>query len=220
MVNVRSGGTPLPYLVWYFVFLIAAWIGAWYLHDVTPIGDVSSGALVGYWTAAKLLIWIAPILSIVRFALKQPVMVYLGLTRFVSGARVGLLIGVTFVAVSAIVDVVARSHTFPAPSWALLSTVTVAPLFEEVMFRGFAMKVLEDSGYGFWPSNAIAALLFLGLHLPGWYFTGAFAPSQAIVGLSIVLIGMVAGYARHRSNSTWASVIVHFLNNLYSAFVR
>jgi membrane protease YdiL (CAAX protease family) len=30
---------------------------------------------------------------------------------------------------------------------------------------------------------------------------------------------MVAGYAKRRSNSTWASVTVHVLNNLYSAFV-
>lgn len=102
----------------------------------------------------------------------------------------------------------------------MLSALTVAPLFEEVMFRGFALKALEDSGYRFWPANTIAAILFLGLHLPGWHFMGKLGASQVVVGLSVVVIGMVAGYAKRRSNSTWASVTVHFLNNLYSAFVR
>ena len=88
------------------------------------------------------------------------------------------------------------------------------------MFRGFALKALEDSGYRFWPANTIAAILFLGLHLPCWHFMGTLGPSRVVLGLSVVIVGIVAGYAKCRSNSTWASVTVHFLNNLYSAFAR
>jgi membrane protease YdiL (CAAX protease family) len=62
--------------------------------------------------------------------------------------------------------------------------------------------------------------MFLGLHLPGWYFVGALRPSQAVVAGGVLLVGLVAGYARHRARSTWAAVVVHFLNNLYSAFVN
>jgi membrane protease YdiL (CAAX protease family) len=207
-------------LTGYFVFLIAAWIAAWYLHDLTFVRNLGPGATVAYWTVAKLIVWITPILLIVSCVQKRPAVPYLGLTGFARGARVGSVVGATFVLLSAIVNVFTRSHALPGPSWGLLSALTVAPLFEEVMFRGYALKALEDSGYRFWPANTIAAILFLGLHLPGWHFMGTLGGSQVVIGLSVVIVGMVAGYARRRSNSTWASVTVHFLNNLYSTFVR
>ena len=208
------------YLTGYFVFLIAAWVGAWYLHDLTVVRDLGPGATVAYWTIAKLMVWIAPMLLIVTCVLKRPAVAYLGLTGFARGIRAGAVVGAAFVLVSAIVDVFTRTHALPGPSWGMLNALAVAPLFEEVMFRGFALKALEDSGCRFWPANTIAAILFLGLHLPGWHFMGALGASQLVVGLSVVIIGMVAGYAKRLSNSTWASVTVHFLNNLYSAFVR
>ena len=215
-----SKRTPVYCLTGYFVCLIAAWVAAWYLHDLTFVRDLGPGAKVAYWTAAKLMVWIAPILLIVTRVLKRPAVAYLGLTGFARGARVGAVVGATFVLLSATVDVVTRTHALPGPSWGLLSALTVAPLFEEVMFRGFALKALEDSGYRFWPANTIAAILFLGLHLPGWHFMGTLGGSQVVVGVSVVIIGLVAGYAKRRSSSTWASVTFHFLNNLYSAFVR
>ena len=208
------------YLTGYFVFLIAAWVGAWYLHDLTVVRDLGPGATVAYWTIAKLMVWIAPMLLIVTCVLKRPAVAYLGLTGFARGIRAGAVVGAAFVLVSAIVDVFTRTHALPGPSWGMLNALAVAPLFEEVMFRGFALKALEDSGCRFWPANTIAAILFLGLHLPGWYFMGRLGASHVVIGLSVVVIGMVAGYAKRRSNSTWASVTVHFLNNAYSAFVR
>jgi hypothetical protein len=50
--------------------------------------------------------------------------------------------------------------------------------------RGWA---LQEGAYRFWTANLVAALMFLGLHLPGWYITGALGPSQAGVGASVVL---------------------------------
>jgi membrane protease YdiL (CAAX protease family) len=96
----------------------------------------------------------------------------------------------------------------------------VSPLFEEVMFRCFALTAMEESGCRFWFANGTAAILFLGLHLPGWQFTRGLGASSVMTGLSVLLVGIVAGYAKHRSNSTWASVTVHFLNNAYAAFLR
>jgi CAAX protease family protein len=203
----------------YFIVLIASWIAAWLFFEATPIADLPSGGKFAYWTVAKLVIWIAPIVAIVRYSLKQPVMEYLGLVRFASGVRVGLAVGAAFNVLSACIDVFMRSYAWPAPTWGQLSVLTVAPLFEEMMFRGFVLRTLEDRGYPFWTANFIAALMFLGLHLPGWYFMGSLVPPQIIVGASIVIIGLVAGYAKRRSGSTWAAVSVHFMVNLYSSFL-
>jgi membrane protease YdiL (CAAX protease family) len=79
---------------------------------------------------------------------------------------------------------------------------------------------VQDSHVTFWPANIIATLMFLGLHLPGWYFVGRLKPAQAILALGICLVGLVAGYARRKAESTWAGVAVHFVNNLYSSFVH
>jgi membrane protease YdiL (CAAX protease family) len=210
---------PLYYLAAYYVTLIAAWVGAWYLHDLTSIRDLSPRDTLAYWTLAKLIIWIAPVLFIVT-RLQRPSMVYLGLVRFRHGVGVGLVVGAAFVALSATIDLFARSHALPRPTWGTVNALIVAPLFEEIVFRGFALTALEESGFRFWPANAIAALLFLGLHLPGWHFTTGLGSSSVIAGVSVVIVGLVAGYAKRRSSSTWASVTVHFFNNAYSAFVR
>jgi membrane protease YdiL (CAAX protease family) len=98
--------------------------------------------------------------------------------------------------------------------------VTIAPLVEELMFRGFALRVLTDARRPFWLANTAAAAMFLGLHLPGWYFAGGLGASRVVSAVSIVLIGLVAGLAKRRAGSTWASVAFHFVNNLYAAFVK
>lgn len=213
-----SPGSRVPF--GYYLGLIFAWCGAWLLHETSPFAELSSEAQLAYWTVAKLMIWIAPILVLVRYVLRQPLIGYLGLTRMARGVRIGFAIGVVFVALSACIDVFARAYRWPSPSLALLSALTIAPLFEEVMFRGFILRGLEDASFRFWSANAIAALMFLGLHLPGWYFMNALGSPQIIVAASIFLIGLVAGYAKQRSGSTWASITFHFVNNLYAAFLH
>ena len=213
-------GRPWYYLALYYAALISLWAGAWYLHDRTSLRDLSPRDTLAYWTLAKLVIWIGPILLIVTRAFKEAPAAYLGLVRFRRGARAGLAVGAIFVALAATVDAFTRSHGLPEAMWGTLNALIVAPVLEEVVFRGFALKALEQSGCRFWPANGIAGVLFLGLHLPGWHFTRGLDSSSIAAGLSVVSVGMAAGYAKHRSNSTWASVTVHFLNNAYAAFLR
>jgi hypothetical protein len=175
----------MPYLIGYYVFMIAAWFAAWYLHDLTFVSGLGPGAKVAYWTVAKLIVWIAPLLLIIRCVLKRPAVAYLGLTGFARGARVGSAIGATFVLLSAIVDVFTRTHARPGPSWGLLSVLTVAPLFEEVMFRGFALKTLEDSGYPLLAGQhdrrdplSRAAPARLALHGHTWCVSGRRRPER------------------------------------------
>ena len=103
----------------------------------------------------------------------------------------------------------------PAPSKALLPTHPLlsvsAGRWHKPVFIGFLVV---------WLANALAALTFLSIHLPGWYFMASLKWTQPVAMLSIVAIGLVAGYARIRSGSTWASIAVHFVNNAYSIFLR
>ena len=183
----------------YFVLLIVAWFGAWLLFRGAGVGELSALQQLGYWTIAKLLIWILPILVIVRALMRQPLAEYLGLVRPARGTLVGLVAGAIFVALAATLDVFTRSYGWPTASPGLFNALVIAPLFEEVMFRGYAMRVLQDRGYAFWTANLVAALMFVGLHLPGWYFMGGLDASRLAMIVSIVLIGLVAGYAKRRS---------------------
>jgi uncharacterized protein len=79
--------------------------------------------------------------------------------------------------------------------------ISVAPLFEEIIFRGFLFKVLDDiRGPG--TAVSVTAILFALLHLPQLW------GSWAGVAL-IFVVGYVLSFIRQRSNSLIPSFIIH-----------
>jgi membrane protease YdiL (CAAX protease family) len=89
--------------------------------------------------------------------------------------------------------------------WILvLSFCVAAPISEEFMTRGFLYRGWSESFLR--PAGAIvlSALVWTGMHLQ----YDAFFLAQVFV------IGLVFGYLRYRSGSTWLTVILHGLNNL------
>jgi membrane protease YdiL (CAAX protease family) len=60
-------------------------------------------------------------------------------------------------------------------------------------------------------------LLFVSLHLPGWYFMGHLAEKLTTPlggALSIFLLGLAFGYATYRSQSVVSGMVAHLVNNL------
>jgi len=112
----------------------------------------------------------------------------------------------------------------PPPIERLLSTTTamyvfaifgiaVAPLFEEIIFRGFLFKVLSDiRGPG--TAVSVTAILFALLHLPQLW--GSWAGV-----ILIFVVGYVLSFVRQRSNSLIPSFIIHTSYNgmLFTMFV-
>lgn len=104
----------------------------------------------------------------------------------------------------------------PPPIEKLLSSATamyifalfgigVAPLFEEIIFRGFLFKVLSDIGGAAVAVPATAALFAL-LHIPQLW--GSWA------GIALIfLVGYVLSLVRERSNSLIPSFIIHTAYN-------
>lgn len=89
--------------------------------------------------------------------------------------------------------------------WLLLVAFCVAaPITEELFARGFLYRGWSESFLG--PAGAIAlsSAVWTTLHLQyNWYFFG-----------EIFCIGIWLGFLRYRSQSTWATIVVHGLNNL------
>ena len=83
----------------------------------------------------------------------------------------------------------------------ILTTTIVAPLIEELLFRGFLQKVLEESWDDITKAILATSLFFALVHLnPYWI-------------VQIYLLGMLLGYLSWRTNSIIPGIILHGLNN-------
>jgi len=83
--------------------------------------------------------------------------------------------------------------------------ITLGPVVEELLFRGFLQPVLVSAA-GVFPGILLTSLLFGALHLT----QNAFVWQS---GVLIMLVGFVLGTVRHLSGSTRASAIVHIAYN-------
>lgn len=89
--------------------------------------------------------------------------------------------------------------------WLLIFAFCVAaPFTEELFARGFLYRGWSESFLR--PAGAIllSSAVWTLMHLQyDWFFLG-----------QIFSIGMLFGYLRYRSNSTWLTVVLHAINNL------
>jgi len=83
--------------------------------------------------------------------------------------------------------------------------ITLGPIIEEVLFRGFLQPVLVES-FGVLPGILVTSVVFGGMHL----MQNAFIWQS---GVLITLVGFVLGVVRHVSGSTKASAITHVSYN-------
>ena len=89
--------------------------------------------------------------------------------------------------------------------WLLaIAFVVAAPVSEELFARGFLYRGWSESFLGPLGAIILSSLVWTALHLQyDWFFFG-----------EVFSIGLLLGYLRYRSNSTWLTIIVHGLNNL------
>lgn len=89
--------------------------------------------------------------------------------------------------------------------WLLVIAFCVAaPITEEFFARGFLYRGWSESALGPIGAILLSSLVWTALHLQyDWFFFG-----------EVFSIGLLLGYLRYRSGSTWLTVVVHSLNNL------
>lgn len=83
--------------------------------------------------------------------------------------------------------------------------ITLGPVVEELLFRGFIQPVLVNS-IGVFPGILVTSIVFGGLHLMQNDFIWQ-------SGVLIAFVGFVLGVVRHVSGSTRASAITHISYN-------
>lgn len=88
-----------------------------------------------------------------------------------------------------------------------IATVVLAPICEEVVFRGLTMKILEKTNWKFWVVNILQALLF-GIEHLNW-----------VQGIYAFVLGLVLGYVCKKTDSLWGSILAHAVFNASGTWI-
>lgn len=84
--------------------------------------------------------------------------------------------------------------------WIFVAGALVAPIVEEIIFRGFIFAGLRDS-YGWKKAALISSILFSLIHM------------QPAAILPIFLLGFIFAYLYHRYDSIWPAILMHVSTN-------
>jgi len=98
------------------------------------------------------------------------------------------------------VDVAPVFAELNSPWWLLIAGVIIAPLAEEIFFRGFIFTGLRER-LPWWKAALISSAVFAILHL------------QITAFLPIFLLGMIFSLLYQRSESIFPGLIMHILTN-------
>ncbi len=83
----------------------------------------------------------------------------------------------------------------------LIALLVVPPIFEELLCRGVILEAVRRK-HGGWIACVVSSLMFGVMH---------FEPQSVI---NAFMIGLLLGYLYIRTNSIFAPIIIHFLNNV------
>jgi len=198
------------------------WTLAWLIHNFLASTiwlslDTSDNQNLLYWAIIKVIVWVIfPIIYIKRVSPSESIKKFIGLQN----AKKGILYGL-----GASIIWIILSYFFqgqPSPdfvfSLTFLWVITGTPVSEEFTFRGIILPGLQKTGMAFWPANIITSVIFIFIHCLGWAFQGVLVTNLfSVTAGSILLLSLVAGWLRNKSDSLYSNIILHSLNNLFSA---
>src|ERR1700712_121458 len=199
-------------VIGYFVLRQGSWDLAAAIHVVGAGLTISLSVIMGL-PAVLLAAWV-----VTRFS-RTPFVDYLALRwtswqNFLIGAvSLAVLVGGwdllsramgREVAPGFMVEVLKSAQADGALWLLVIAFCVAAPLSEEFFARGFLYRGWSESFLRVPGAILLSSLVWTALHLQyDWFFFG-----------EVLAIGLLFGYLRYRSNSTWLTVILHGLNNL------
>jgi len=198
------------------IFLVAVWLIAGLVASV-----IHDSARLGYWVVAEEFAAYVVLFGILKILFQMrghALFESLGWVRQPFNPFYLALTGFLLVLVSFGLQILLRTPDVETPFSKMLDSgwgsrlaislfgVTIAPIVEELLFRGFLQPVLV-AATGVFPGILATSVLFGTVHL-----TQNAGLWQA--GLTITVAGFVFGVIRHISGSTRASSIVHIAYNV------
>jgi membrane protease YdiL (CAAX protease family) len=207
--------------IFYPVLLFAAWAAAWLIDlGLKNAFAWSETADTCYWIAMKIALWVIPAIVLLR-RVQIPLAQFVDFVTPLRGIVIGTMAGMGLLAFSYAMDAVLGGASFNIPvlDAALLNGLLIAPVVEEFTMRGFYLTALERTGLPFGKANVRAGIVFVAMHVPGWYFEGRLRSPLSVLQPAIFLwlLALLLGWIKKTSGSLYAPMVVHILNNVYAA---
>ena len=199
-----------------FALYLVAFFGAWTAHVlwlyplVAGFGE-GSVAEAAAGIGVRLLIWLAPVLLMLAQNGRVAPLRALGLVEhWPRGALAGVALAVPLFTASWMRF---GWPTAPYLTWhSVRGTSIGVGFFEEIPFRGYILQKLA-ARTNFWLANALASLLFVGIHLPGWLSLHLFGWPLAA---SIFAFSFVRDILFRITRSLWSCIVAHDANDFVS----
>lgn len=115
-----------------------------------------------------------------------------------------------------VADVIAGADSMALRVGLLLAAVVLAPVTEELMFRGVLMRALQPKGK--WLAIIVSSLVFASVHVLGLDLELLWQ-SAIVVLPPIFLLGIFLGWLTQRTGRLGPAIFLHSGWNLLAAFV-
>ena len=89
----------------------------------------------------------------------------------------------------------------------VIMLVLVAPIVEELIFRGLLQTKLKKSKMPVWLVILVVSFVF------------ALAHGQLNVAIDVFVLGIMLSVLREKTESIWSSVLVHIMKNFLAFYV-
>jgi membrane protease YdiL (CAAX protease family) len=226
MTDVPSRASFPPITFRSLALFLAAFYAAWTLR-VVLLMPVESG-ISAFWVrqgisqSVRILLWGLPVFLMLAYVHRVSPFRALKLDTFPRGRALRdtavlcagwLVVTALFGAFVEQKALVFSTRPSLAEWGAMAVTIIWAPIFEEVLFRGYVYQALR--GHMRWFGAAlISGFMFAAAHWPGWLFMQG--PHIGLVAqtVSITIIGIVLAAAFERGQSLWPCIVLHTLNNV------
>ena len=208
-----SNRTSVPFVIYLIVFY-AVWI-TWVLLGYPRVRTLGEATLLYALINLTIrgLVWVLPVFVYLRFVDHVSPLRYLKLTGH---WRRGLLFGLAFSVLNFLASL--AQHGFPhlragAVTWnSILNTSLLIGFVEEVPFRGFIFQKLNE-WFPFSYASLMSSLLFLAIHLPGWFSLHLFRVQSVVF---VFVFGVLMTVLLRYSRSLWAPIVCHSLNDFFA----
>lgn len=115
-----------------------------------------------------------------------------------------------------VAEVIAGADSLPLQLGLLMAAVVLAPITEELMFRGVLLRALEQRGKRF--AMVVSSLVFAAVHAVG-LDDEMFWQSALVVLPPIFILGLLLAWLTQRSGRLGPAIFLHSGWNLLAAFV-
>lgn len=196
------------------VFIVATVLGSLLTGVLQKIGSVSVGfgAFLGYVIQFSLVIIFGLFQRKIRSP-KETRLLKFGLAKldFVIILWGTIMVLATGVVIEPLLNLFPETYwdrlgnIMAAGGWMMFTSIVIAPIMEEILFRGILQDALMRK-YGVFVGILIASAVFGIVHL---------IPQQVV---NAFMIGIVLGYIYYRTGALLPVILIHCINNAISYF--